>query len=341
MALGSDGLKRGREPDDKGPPTKKRKREVRPPARFRDSFPQRLQPASEEPNRLPAYQMTEDVGPSPGDFDWLPNIPGRPQPFRLTWNKIYGHRKPVPPARRGKNGVPAHAAYEIQCEERCRNTIYIDSNLKEIGAQSTAHGRLQKPPVCHITPWAALHLNLLQRQSLDVRQRTFTDAFIRSVCWCSKNLRPGHNNCNATGVKTTLQNVPLHEQKDADRVIQHVITRYTKRNQSIWNPGNQPNILTLQRRSPVFAGSPSSAQSPSPSQSSPSPAPSTSWFNPLSWPLNPWTSPAGSPSPAPSAGSPSESQSSSGSAPAGGSWSSFGFSWLSWPTFPSFNNNDE
>lgn len=157
------------------------------------------------------------------DFDWLPNVPGRPAPYTTTWNVVYGHR------------VLSGKGFTIPCQEGCGKDIELDSHLHEVNAGSTPHGKPRKPPVCHNVSWAALEVSMLNKESAESSLRKkpahLTPDFVRAVCWETTNLRPGHNACNALGTKTTAQNVSPQELKAAEQVIDTVTNRWFG---SIW-----------------------------------------------------------------------------------------------------------
>jgi hypothetical protein len=165
---------------------------------------------------IDSHPVTQDQD----DFDWVASVPGRPPPYTTTWNLVYGKRKARP-----KGG------YTVACEEGaaigsgCSGTIEMNSQCQELNAQSTPKGRLQKPPVCHVIPWAMLSYAMTQHKSPQVQNAS--DGFKRFVCWGStNNLRTGHNGCNSQQTKTTVQNHTSSDLKSAMSFIDHAVLEY-------------------------------------------------------------------------------------------------------------------
>ena len=177
-------------------PTMLGKRVSKPPARFGVSATEdQLQEMDQGIDSLVTEGEVDD------DFDWLPVVPGRPSPYSTTWNTTYANRVKVD----GANGV----FWRVQCDEGCGKPIDMDGKFQEINGASTPKGKLRKPPVCHIVPWALLKARLDEMEQEEKHQgrgRTLTDAFKKKVCWgMGNNLRPGHNGCNAGGTKETAE----------------------------------------------------------------------------------------------------------------------------------------
>ncbi len=111
----------------------------------------------------------------------------------------------------------------------------LNGQLQEVNARSTPHGLPRKPPVCHDVSWAALEVAMLRmaenQTRLLGRQAALRLDFVRAVCWEPDNLHPGHNACNASGAKTTAQNVGDKELRDAAVVIDGVTIEWAG---SIW-----------------------------------------------------------------------------------------------------------
>lgn len=296
------GEKRKREDDGDGPDRKKGKnnlgrgfRQVVPNRWYLDGSSGGIPSPSQPGNRAPHFMDVDPIEVNDEDEEWLPHIPEkhRPQQFPLTWTKVYKDRRPIMSAADVDNDDDELeiAAFQIRCKEGCGFKIYMDGSFCEIDPVSTPHGRRQKPPVCHDIPWAALRARMVlqERQSGFV----FTRNFIRSVCWDTNNLRPGHSGCNAAGMKTTTVRMTDHERREADNIIQRMITKFTSENMLYFESGesNLKLPLSLQGASTPSSPSPSFNPSPSSSFSSPSPSPSPSGLS--------------SPSPSPSSPSPS------------------------------------
>lgn len=169
-----------------------------------------------------------DTADDADDFDWLPAVPGRPAPFPTTWAAVY---KPLSILRDTAGRVTGHT---IICREKCGQIINLNGKLQEIGATATPHGKMRKPPVCHIASWVALEVVMNEQETLAGKR--LTDGLRRAVCWDTANLRPGHNGCNAGGVKTTISNLGTTEKAAAKAVYDRVVTRYTALGLLIWQP---------------------------------------------------------------------------------------------------------
>jgi hypothetical protein len=144
-------------------------------------------------------ELANKVSESSDDFDWAPPVPGRPSPFGHTWNSVYVGLANVA----GTPGV----SWSIRCEEGCGQLIPMNGSRQEVGSSSTPHDKPRKPPVCHKIPWAHLNEALQELEQIEKhggRARSMKDSFKRYVCWGdTNNLRPGHNGCNAVGMKET------------------------------------------------------------------------------------------------------------------------------------------
>lgn len=154
----------------------------------------------------------------PGDVDdgeWASSVPGRPPPYTTTWSLVYVNRK-----------VVASGGFEVACAEGCNGTIRLNSQLQEIDGASTPHGKLRRPPVCHVIPWVLLSLAMddLARSV----GKTLTDAFKRYVCWGNvTNLRTGHNGCNASGTKVVALTATSAEIGRAKAFVASCLSSYT------------------------------------------------------------------------------------------------------------------
>lgn len=148
------------------------------------------------------------------DFDWVANVPGRPSPYPVTWNLVYVSRKPD-----GMGG------FDVPCQEAGDGTIKLNGQFQELGASSTPHGQLRKPPVCHVIPWVLLSVAL--DEYAHTAGKTLTDEFRRYVCWGDvSNLRTGHNGCNAGGAKTTVANATASQKGQASAFVTRCANGY-------------------------------------------------------------------------------------------------------------------
>jgi hypothetical protein len=143
-----------------------------------------------------ANKVNEDAS---DDFDWLPPDSTRPSPEPGTWNQTY---QGMTQASSASN---KEVKWQILCQEKCKKPILMNGLHQELDASSTPHGKLRKPPVCHVVPWAHLKEALLEKEQAGhagAKNRKLSQAFRRFVCWSvASNLRPGHNGCNAEGIK--------------------------------------------------------------------------------------------------------------------------------------------
>ncbi|WDM67465.1 hypothetical protein [Xanthomonas cucurbitae] len=148
------------------------------------------------------------------DFDWVGSVPGRPSPYRTTWNLVYAARKPD-----GKGG------FEVACGEGGDGTIKLNGQFQEIGAASTPHGQLRKPPVCHVIPCVLLSVALDEHAQL--AKKVLKSEFKRFVCWGEVgNLRTGHNGCNAGGSKVTVLTATSSQKGQASLFVTGCATSY-------------------------------------------------------------------------------------------------------------------
>lgn len=136
---------------------------------------------------------------------------GRPGAPASLWDQVYKKLgwKNVKPGKLTDTRI-AHTA---QCREptclAASRTINLNAQFQELDAVATPHGALRRPPICHITPWAAL------KAYLDYVELTYTvvhrAGFVKKYCWDAPNVQPGHNQCNATGVHTTAATVTAQQ----------------------------------------------------------------------------------------------------------------------------------
>ncbi|MEL7469352.1 MAG: hypothetical protein AAFN27_12920 [Pseudomonadota bacterium] len=156
------------------------------------------------------------------DLDWLPVEPGRPSPFPTTWSQTYAGLVPV------KDPSGTVTGFKLKCQEGCASWIHMDGKYCELGETTAPNRRLQKPPVCHDTPWVAI------REMLNAREngKKFTEDFRRHACWHQSNLRPGHSTCNSSGQKAMASNLTGPEKSAANSLINRVIKEFNGKN--IW-----------------------------------------------------------------------------------------------------------
>ncbi len=160
------------------------------------------------------FKDMEDDPPNSDDGDWIANVPGRPAPYTTTWLTVYGKRTSAPQG--------SGFAFSVNCEEGGDGAIEMDGQYSELNGKSTPDGRLQKPPVCHIIPWALLSLAMSDFETKN--QKIFTEEFKRYVCWGdNSNLRTGHNGCNAGGQKVTVQNATALQIQTAKHFVEKCI----------------------------------------------------------------------------------------------------------------------
>jgi len=166
------------------------------------------------------------------DYDWAAPVPGRPTPYPTTWSQVYSPLTVV------KGDPQVH--WRIACREGgCSKWIDLNGKGQELNASSTPHGQLRKPPVCHDIPWAHLKQALEEMQQAETngasgKKRQMKEEFKRYVCWGDKkNLRPGHNGCNAAGAKDTLHTYTGSSKSRALAFVQHCTMNWP--HGSIWN----------------------------------------------------------------------------------------------------------
>lgn len=189
------------------------KRRSIPPGKYLDNMASEAMLLASDPD---ADSLVRERDPGEeDDFDWVVNVPGRPSPYSVTWNLVYGGRKPV------KTG-----GFEVACGEGNDGVIKMNSLLQEVNASSTPHGALRKPPVCHIIPWVLLSVALDEHQH--TVGKTLREDFRRYVCWGdTTNLRTGHNGCNAGGVKVTAQTATSSEKSQATAFVLRCLSQYS------------------------------------------------------------------------------------------------------------------
>lgn len=183
----------------------------------------RILDASAEATRKRLAALDDEIGiidpavdqEDEDDTDYLQSVPGRPGQFSTTFASVYG------------SAVFANGHYFIDCgEPRClAPSLVMNSKWVELHATGTPHGKPRKPPVCHKVPWTALEMEMLDRER--IKQLRYTDHFRRTVCWHRPNLGPGHNGCNAAGVKTQAHNVTKQELTAAGLIIDNVQATFT------------------------------------------------------------------------------------------------------------------
>jgi hypothetical protein len=185
------------------PPSRYPTRDRTPPKPFAAKATDEALRATDPDIDMEANKVNEDAN---DDFDWLPVDPTRPSPEPGTWNTTYQGKT------QASSASNKEVKWQILCQEDCKEPsplILMNGLHQELDASSTPHGKLRRPPVCHVIPWAHLKEALLQKEQADKRHagaknRTLSQAFRRFVCWSvAKNLRPGHNGCNAKGIKET------------------------------------------------------------------------------------------------------------------------------------------
>jgi hypothetical protein len=179
-----------------------------------------------------ANKVNEDAS---DDFDWLPPDSTRPSPEPGTWNQTY-QGKTLASSASNKE-----VKWQILCQEECKQLsplILMNGLHQELNASSTPHGKLRKPPVCHDIPWAHLkavlgEMEQQERYALGSLKRAMAPDFKRYVCWGNtKNLRAGHNGCNASGAKDTLLTFSGSSKQKAQNFVEGCVNNYGAKN--IW-----------------------------------------------------------------------------------------------------------
>jgi hypothetical protein len=167
-----------------------------------------------------ALDVSVDADSDALDGDYVQKIGNRPTSYEHTWRNVYSARAFNKEANE----------YQIYCHEKgCGKIIRMDSKFTEIDSRSTPHGEPRKPPVCHKVSWAALEEVMIQQEGS--KQKSYTDAFRKYVCWYEPNLQPGHNGCNSAGQKTTAQNISKDERTRAESIITTVTNEFKS---TIW-----------------------------------------------------------------------------------------------------------
>lgn len=166
---------------------------------------------------------------------------GRPGAFKHTWGNVYRNVSVagwynVQPSDHPPTGqIPFGVAHTVNClEPICRapsRVIQLNALGQEIGALSTPHGRMQRPPICHKVPWAALKA-YLDEYELKFNKQHYTD-FVKFYCWYDSNLGPGHNGCNAQGTHTTSATVTNKEKLDAQGIYNDAVTYWQANNRLV------------------------------------------------------------------------------------------------------------
>ncbi len=157
---------------------------------------------------------------------------GRPGAFKHTWGNVYqngvvtGWYNVLPNDYQPTGAIPIGVAHTVNClEPTCRaasRVIHLNAQSQEIDAASTPHGRLQRPPICHKVPWAALKA-YLDEIELNQNLEHYTD-FVKFYCWYESNLGPGHNGCNAQGTHTTASTVTSLEKQQAKAIYDDAVS---------------------------------------------------------------------------------------------------------------------
>ncbi|KTF30704.1 hypothetical protein [Xanthomonas vesicatoria] len=187
------------------------KRKSLPPGRFRDGASE-WELLQSDPGINSLANAVVDANDD--DFDWVGSVPGRPGPYSTTWNLVYAARKPD-----GKGG------FEVPCGESGDGAIKLNGQFQEVGAASTPHGKLRKPPVCHVIPWVLLSIALDEHAQL--AKKTLKSDFKRFLCWGDvSNLRTGHNGCNAGGTKVTALTATSSQKAQASIFVSACATTY-------------------------------------------------------------------------------------------------------------------
>ncbi|KPF57432.1 hypothetical protein D621_08505 [beta proteobacterium AAP51] len=155
------------------------------------------------------------------DTDYRQAIGGRPGQFSNTFTQTYG-------SATFQGGQFSIACAEPGCIRG--GTILMTAKWVEV-RNTTPPVPPRKPPVCHDVPWAALEVELAERERLAGKR--FTDYFNKSVCWYQPNLRAGHAECNGMGVKTNAQTAPQFK-KAAGAIIDTVMADFSTQNLPIW-----------------------------------------------------------------------------------------------------------